>query len=197
MMMSLIKASGHKYKKLKVRKNVHVNKSILLVLLIFYIFADIVPYDFYNNCIMRCWYILQAMGNVGIRIGQLYREAPVIEMSEKLKKNASWGHRLSKIKVGKSQIKLVWRNNIKIITKNVFLKPFSIFLVHVMNLVNFLLCLRSTSVKCLGTLTVRRDCSSLSWFSVKLPLYPWLRISAGTQCSIFYLIVIQASTYMM
>lgn len=107
MMMSLIKASGHKYKKLKVRKNVHVNKSILLVLLIFYIFADIVPYDFYNNCIMRCLYILQAMGNVGIRIGQLYREAPVIEMSEKLKKNASWGHRLSKIKVGKSQMKLV------------------------------------------------------------------------------------------
>lgn len=51
MMMSLIKASGHKYKKLKVRENVHVNKSILLVLLIFYIFADIVPYDFYNNCI--------------------------------------------------------------------------------------------------------------------------------------------------
>lgn len=45
------------------------------------------------------------MGNVGIRIGQLYREAPVIEMSEKLKKNASWGHRLSKIKVAKSQLK--------------------------------------------------------------------------------------------
>lgn len=48
------------------------------------------------------------MGNVGIRIGQLYREAPVIEMSEKLKKNASWGHRLSKIKVGRSQIKILY-----------------------------------------------------------------------------------------
>lgn len=62
MMMSLIKASGHKYKKLK------------------------------------------AMGNVGLRIGQLYREAPVIEMSEKLKKNASWGHRLSKIKINFSEV---------------------------------------------------------------------------------------------
>lgn len=45
-----------------------------------------------------CFYI-QAMGNVGIGIGQLNREASVIEMCEKLKKNATWGHRLSKVKV--------------------------------------------------------------------------------------------------
>ncbi|XP_062607681.1 kinetochore-associated protein 1-like, partial [Saccostrea cucullata] len=62
MMMSLIKASGHKYKKLR------------------------------------------AMGNVGIGIGQLYREASVIEMCEKLKKNASWGHRLGKMKINFSEV---------------------------------------------------------------------------------------------
>lgn len=52
MMMSLIKVSGYKYKKLKVRENVYVNKFILFVFLIFYIFVDIVLYDFYNNCII-------------------------------------------------------------------------------------------------------------------------------------------------
>ncbi|XP_022332534.2 kinetochore-associated protein 1-like [Crassostrea virginica] len=62
MMMSLIKSSGHKYKK------------------------------------------LQAMGNVGIGIGQLNREASVIEMCEKLKKNATWGHRLSKVKINFSDV---------------------------------------------------------------------------------------------
>lgn len=62
------------------------------------------------------------MGNVGIRIGQLYREAPVIEMSEKLKKNASWGHRLSKIKVGKSQIKIGLKKQYQDYNKKNFLK---------------------------------------------------------------------------
>lgn len=113
------------------------------------------------------------MGNVGIRIGQLYREAPVIEMSEKLKKNASWGHRLSKIKVAKSQLKdkIGSKKQYQDYNKKFFHKT-SLSLVHVMNLVNILLCLRSTSVKCLGIRTVRRDCSSPSLFSVRRPLYP-------------------------
>lgn len=42
------------------------------------------------------------MGSVGIGMGQLYREVSVIEVCEKLKKNATWGHRLGKMKVRQS-----------------------------------------------------------------------------------------------